>query len=94
VSPDNKQKHSDHCCNCGYQLEIAAVKFSLFRQPALLFVCLGCALVKTDGCGEAPILIYQRLRSTLMPSLGENGKVRRNSNRSLRGSTGTRPTEG
>ena len=39
----------DCCCaDCGQPLEIAAIKFHFFHQPALLFVCPGCGLAKTD----------------------------------------------
>ena len=42
-------ERKDCCCaNCGQPLEIAAIKFHFFHQPALLFVCSGCGLAKAD----------------------------------------------
>ena len=38
----------DHCSDCGERFEIAAVRLSVFRKAAMLFVCPGCGLVRVE----------------------------------------------
>ena len=44
-----EQEELDHCPDCSLPLEIAAVRLSFFRKPAILFVCPRCGLMRTDG---------------------------------------------
>jgi len=41
-------ERKDYCAHCGRLMEVAAIKFHFFHQPALLFVCPGCGLAKAD----------------------------------------------
>jgi hypothetical protein len=55
VTSYDERNETDHCPDCGQPLEIAAVKFSLFWQAALLFVCPGCGLARADEPKAAAI---------------------------------------
>jgi hypothetical protein len=45
---DDLSAHSDRCANCSCSLEIAAVKFSFFNHPAMVFVCPNCGVTRAD----------------------------------------------
>jgi hypothetical protein len=47
----------DHCPYCGERFELAAVKLSMFREAAMLFVCPGCGLTHAEGPSEARLRI-------------------------------------
>ena|ERR1700682_597830 len=73
VTSDDERNETDHCPDCGQQLEIAAIKFSRFWQAALLFVCPGCGLAKADGPKPQPSMAI-----SVFPCLGKLALVRRN----------------